>query len=427
MLTRRRLLQAGTAATTVAMLQRGASAAPAAAIVTVGIMGLKRGMQLANDLVKISSVRIKYVCDVDALRRTNGAKTLAGQGEIDPQPIEDFRHMLDDNEVDAIFCAAPNHWHGPATILACKAGKHVYCEKPASHNPQEGEWMIAAARKYSRCVQIGTQRRSSTSIQQAIQKIHDGVIGQVYAARADYASLRPSIGTGRVTSPPPSLNYTLWQGPAPHRPYQDNVVPYNWHWFWHWGNGELGNNGVHSIDICRWGLGDTLPRSATSTAGHVVTNDDQQTPDVQTAGFEMPGGTMITWQSTSRGKRTGGPMAVFLGSEGSIEIEGGGSWRHYDRGGKLVEQRQGSGGGQLEHLTNFIDAVCTEDPSRLNQPITNGHASTLLCQLGNIAHRTGRVVHCDAATGHIVNDKEQQAFWSRDYEPNWAREIRADA
>ena len=216
-----------------------------------------------------------------------GIAAATSQGGRRPKGIKDFRQALDDPAVDALVCAAPNHWHAPATILACAAGKHVYCEKPASHTPDEGERMIAAARSANRVVQIGLQRRSNPLYRKAIDKVRDGAIGRVLYADRRTINNRPSIGHGKETVPPPSLDYNLWQGPALARPYRDNVIPYNWHFFWHWGNGELGNNGVHTIDVCRWALGVDFPSKVTASGAKLRYDDDQETPDTCTVTCQL--------------------------------------------------------------------------------------------------------------------------------------------
>lgn len=390
--------------------------------VTVGIMGLSRGLDLAKDLVTMPGVEIKYACDTDSNRANAGAKVLSDAGSK-AEAITDFRKILDDKGVDLLVCAAPNHWHGPATILGCKAGKHVYVEKPTSHNPAEGEWMIRAAERYRRCVQVGNQRRSAPEIQQAIKKVQSGAIGKVYLARTFYNRLRGSIGASKSSTPPPYLNYELWQGPAPKLPYRDNVIHYNWHWFWHWGNGELGNNGPHGLDLCRWGLEVDFPLRTVSSGGRYCYSDDQETPDTHQVAFEFAGGKQITYQGLSCSQTPLGPFACFYGTEGYLEMDGNGNYKVFDVKNKLVEEVKGSGWGQRQHLENMIAAVRANDPKLLNQPIAEGHKSTLLCHLGNIAHRTGATVMTDGSNGQILYDDNQKALWRREYDPAWEKQI----
>jgi predicted dehydrogenase len=390
--------------------------------VVVGIMGLSRGLDLARDLVSMPGVTIKYACDTDSNRAKAGSKVLADLGGS-AEPITDFRKILDDKQIDLLVCAAPNHWHGPATILGCKAGKHVYVEKPTSHNPAEGEWMIQAAERYQRCVQVGNQRRSAPEIQQAIAKVKSGTIGKVYLARTFYNRLRDSIGKSQPAMPPSYLDYELWQGPAPKRPYQANVIHYNWHWFWHWGNGELGNNGPHGLDLCRWGLGVDYPVRTVSSGGRYCHQDDQETPDTHQVAFEFADGKQITYQGLSCSQTPLGPFAAFYGTDGYLEMDGNGNHKIYDKKNKLVEETKGSGWGQKQHLENMIAAVRANDSKLLNQPILEGHKSTLLCHLGNIAHRSGATVHTDKENGRIVDNEAQQKLWRREYDIAWEKEI----
>lgn len=385
-------------------------------------MGCSRGMDLYADLNKIPNVEVKYLCDCDESRLQAAMKT-ATESSRSPQAVTDFRRILDDKTIDALVCAAPNHWHGPATIMACRAGKHVYVEKPASHNPQEGEWMVEAAAKAGVCVQVGTQRRSSPGYQAAIQKVHEGAIGQVFQARCFFNRLRGSIGSTQPTTPPSGLDYNLWQGPAPKRPFKSNVVHYNWHWFWHWGNGELGNNGIHGLDICRWGLQVEHPIRTISSGGRYGFQDDQETPDTHTVCWEFEGNKQITYQGISTSQHPPGPFVSFYGSDGYLEVDTAGVYTHYDRAGKVVEKSKPTSSGQLEHLTNFIQAITSNDPNQLAQPIRSGHLSTNLCHLGNVAHRVGTVIATNGSDGKWKDASIPIEYWQREYDPEWEPSI----
>ncbi len=395
--------------------------------VTVGIMGLNRGMEVAAALEKQPGVVIKYVCDVDSKRADQGKARLEHGGKQRPQAVTDYRRILDDKEVDALFCEAPNHWHGPATILGCTAGKHVYVEKPCSYNPWEGEQMIAAARKHNRAVQMGSQRRSTPGVIEAITKLHQGVIGNVYCARGWYNNKRASLGTGNQTNPPPTLDYELWQGPAPRMPYVDNRIHYNWHWFWHWGNGELGNNGIHSLDLCRWGLNVEFPVVVTSSGGRYRYHDDQQTPDTHVANYEFPGGKQISWQGLSCNNHpdsTG--FVTFYGDKGALSLGMFGDYKIYNADDRVIDKRPDDAHGgnpwlaiDTFHTANFIAGIRNGDHFGLNAQIEKGHRSTLLCHLGNIAYRTQRTLKCNPEDGHVLDDPAAMAFWQREYEHGW--------
>lgn len=411
------------AAAGLAMAHRTAWAADAPSNrVVLGVMGLSRGRALAAAFAKQPGTHVKYVCDVDTNRAASAVKSLEGAAGGPPEPIADFRRILDDQEVDALVCAPPNHWHAPAAIMACVAGKHVYVEKPCSHNPREGELAIEAARKYKRAVQMGSQRRSGPGFMQAMDELKNGVIGRVYLARCWYNNLRGPIGTGKPADVPVGLDYDLWQGPAPRTPYFDNRVHYNWHWFWHWGNGELGNNGIHTLDLCRWGLRAEYPIRVTSSGGRYRYADDQETPDTHTVSFEFPDRMSISWQGLSCNKHRLG-CVTFYGEEGALEVDSNGNYLVYDGNDKEIKAHKPETRGDAEHLANFLAAIRNDDPLSLNAEIEKGHKSTLLCHLGNIAHRTGRTVNCDPANGHIQGDQEAAALWTREYEPGWEPKV----
>jgi predicted dehydrogenase len=414
---RRRFLQAASAAPLLAMPAMAGTRSPSETFV-VGIMGMGgRGKDHAHTLAGLPGVEIAYVCDVDK-RRTSEATVAGPAGKKEPKGVGDFRRILDDKAVDALVVATCNHWHAPAAILACAAGKHVYVEKPCSHNPREGELLIEAARKHNRVVQMGNQRRSWPKVIEAIEQVRSGAIGRPYFAECFYGNTRPSIGHGKELPVPSWLDYELWQGPAARRPYRDNILHYNWHWFWNWGNGELGNNGVHMIDVARWGLAVDYPTHVSSSGGRYRYEDDQETPDTHVVCYEFDGRKAITWEGRSCNPvRPGNARAdlVFYGDDGALEILGGG-YLITDINGKPVK-KVGGGGRDAEHLTNFIAAARGE--ARPNSEIEEGHKSTLLCHLGNIAHRTGRALRCDPKNGHILDDSEAMNYWSREYAKGW--------
>ena len=386
--------------------------------VVVGIMGLARGRDLVLSFGKQPNVHVKYVCDVDSLRLDKVAKMTERELGKTPQKVSDFRRILEDPAVDVLADASPNHWHASSTLLACAAGKHVYVEKPCSHNPREGELMIQAARKYNRAVQVGTQRRSSPGIQEAIQQLHEGVIGRVYMARAWYNGGRGSQGWGKQVPVPAHLDYELWQGPAPRFPYKDNLLHYNWHWYWHWGNGELGNNGVHYVDLCRWGMQVGYPNRVTSSGGRYCFDDDQETPDTYTVCYEFEGERSITWAQLSCNRHSLG-FITFYGEKGALDLGSKGAYTIYDKEGAVVKKAVDSTYGDHEHAQNLLAAIRSDQPLSLNVEIEEGHKSTLLCHLGNIAYRTGRSLTCDPDNGHIRNDPEAMEYWSREYAKGW--------
>ena len=390
--------------------------------VVVGIMGMARGLDLAMSLGKQPNVHVKYVCDVDSLLMDKVARKVEQELGKAPQKVTDFRRILDDPSVDVLANAAPNHWHCSATLLTCAAGKHVYVEKPCSHNPREGELMIQAARKYNRAVQVGTQRRSSPGTQEAIQQLHEGVIGRVYMARAWYNGGRGSQGWGKQVPVPAHLDYDLWQGPAPRVPYKDNLIHYNWHWYWHWGNGELGNNGVHTMDLCRWGLQVDYPTRVASSGGRYCFDDDQETPDTYTACFEFEGKRSISWAGLSC-NRHGSGFITFYGDKGALDLESKGAYTIYDKEGAVVKKGAESTYGEDEHAQNFLAAIRNDKPLNLNTDIEEGHKSTLMCQLANITYRTGRSLKCDPNNGHIKNDPKAMKYWSREYAKGWEPKV----
>ncbi len=415
-LTRRTLLTSAAAAVAGTAAANGS---PAAERIRVAIMGLgSRGSTLV-DAFLAAGAEVAGLCDVDENAAGRAADVVAKRQEVKPRVDRDIRRLLDDASIDAVVVAAPNHWHAPATILACSAGKHVYVEKPCSHTPEEGELAVAAARKHGVVVQHGTQRRSWPWVCAAVKAVQDGTIGPVHLARSWYTNRRPSIGRGERIEPPSTLDWTLWQGPAPERPFASNVVPYHWHWRWHWGNGELGNNGVHGLDVARWALGLTFPTRVVSAGGRWYHDDDQETPDTLSVAYEFPGGKQITWegQSCSPLGNQGSTFGVsFHGPEASLVIDTEG-WRVLDGKNVIVSEHAGSKKDDVVHVVDFLDAI--RDGRRPVADIAEGHASALLCHLGTIAHRTDRVLHTRPEDGHIVGNDDAVALWTKEYRPGW--------
>jgi predicted dehydrogenase len=388
----------------------------------IGVMGLNgRGGALCKAFISLKA-EIAYVCDVDQNVLNRAVGTVANDQGKAPQGIGDLRTMLDDKTVDAIAVAAPNHWHAPATILGCSHGKHVYVEKPCSHNPREGELAVAAARKYDRVVTMGSQRRSWPAIIEAIEKLHAGEIGKLHYARAWYNNRRPYIGIGKQVAPPSTLNWELWQGPAAEKPFKDNLVHYNWHWHWHYGNGELGNNGVHALDVARWGMQADYPIRVTSGGGKYRHDDDQETPDTHVVTYDFPGNKSIMWEGLSWSPYGPGGSQFgtsFHGEEGSMLIVDSG-YKIFDPRNKEIAASTGAG-GDADHVRNFLE--CIRSGKRPNADIEEAHKSTLLCHLGNISYRVNRVLSTSAEKGQITDDDEAAKLWTRDYRAGWEPQV----
>lgn len=384
----------------------------------IGVMGVHgRGLAHIEAFLAQPDVEIAYVCDVDERALEPAAAAASKRQGTRPQTVRDFRRILDDPSVDVLAIAAPNHWHAPATILACAAGKHVYVEKPGSHNAAETEWMATAARRHERLVQVGTQRRSWPWIQEAMAALHGGILGKLCFARTWYTNRRGTIGRGQPGTIPAWLDWDLWQGPAPARPFVDNVVHYNWHWRWHWGGGELANNGVHALDLARWGLRVDHPLQVTCAGRRYHFEDDQETPDIYLTTFDF-GTCGASWESHSCDPHgfEGSSFGVnFYGEQGTLVLTGNQA-RLLDLKDGLVREFKGPGGDAV-HVANLVQAIREGTP--LSAPIEDSRRSALLCHLGNIAWRVGRTLNVDHATGHIRGDRGAARLWSREYRPGW--------
>ncbi len=402
--------------------------------VVTAVMGVNgRGNELATAFARMGA-DVRYICDVDSRVVEKTVADVTGLQDRSPKGMTDFRRALDDQSLDALVIAAPDHWHAPATLLALQAGKHVYVEKPCGHNPREGELLVEAQRRYVRVVQMGNQQRSAPESIDIMQRIREGVIGRPYFARAWYGNTRGTIGRGAPAPVPAWLDYELWQGPAPRTPYRDNVVHYNWHWFWRWGTGEINNNGTHEIDVCRWALGVDFPSKVTSAGGRYHFDDDWECSDTQVASFEFDNGSTITWEGRSCNGRpieNRGRGASIHGTEGTAVIDRSGYVIYDKENNEIMRRIRGEtddaldtrGGGTLTdlHITNFLDAIRGE--VTLNSPIVEGHKSQLLCHLGNIAQRTDGSLRCNPQTGQIVGNASAMALWSREYQPGWEAKV----
>jgi predicted dehydrogenase len=406
--------------------------APSDNIVVAVIGTNSRGSALARTFVRTPGVDVAYICDVDDDALAKGIKVVSDAGQDRKVVgIKDFRKILDDKSVDAVVTAMPDHWHAPSAIMALQAGKHVYVEKPGSHNAFEGELVVEAQRKYGRVVQVGTQRRSFVHVIEAINVLKSGIIGNPYFARTWYANKRPPIGFGKYAPVPSNLDYDLWQGPAPRRPYKDNLIHYNWHWFWHWGTGELLNNGTHRIDLARWGLGVDYPIKVSSQGGRYAYRDDWETPDTQIAVFDFPEGKTISWEGRSCNFRTiegPGALVSFHSEQGTMVLSDNGyivydnnnkEIKNFKRGGEITTvDLTGAGiNNDIAHTHNFAEAIRRSIiPSADYQEVNK---SALLCHLGNIAYRVGKTIKSNPWNGRIIDDPEAVKLWRRNYEPGW--------
>jgi predicted dehydrogenase len=414
------VIAAGGAAALGAPVRRIAVAAEPGRPIRVAVVGLGRGLAHAQAYLRIPGVEIAYLAEVDPQRLAIGIKSVTAMGAAAPQGVKDFRKALEDLTLDAVSIATPNFWHTPAALLALEAGKHVYVEKPGSQNPHEAELIVAAAQRHGKLVQMGNQRR--TAMKDAIAALHGGAIGPVRYGRAFYGNARKaSAAPSRAW--PEGLDVDLWQGPVPDDPNHDirSLIHYDWHWFWHWGNGELGNNGIHFLDVLRWGLKAEHPLRVTYTGGRYWHDDRQETPDTATAAYDF-GHAGCEWvHSSCHPRRADKPRGevIFYGDGGTMAI-GQDSWTLYDPAG----QETGAGKSSIKesldvaHIGNFVAAIRGE--AELNSPIDEGQKSTMLCHLGNIAYRTNTVVRCDPQTGAVIDNPAAARLWARPaYRAGW--------
>lgn len=417
---------AGLAAAAQAVARRSAARVAAADRLGVAVIGCGgQGMSHVRLLAGNEQVRVLYVCDPDEQRREAAAQMVP-----EGKPVADLRHALDDERVAAVWIATPDHWHVPAALLALEAGKHVYVEKPCSHNLHEGQMLVAAAQRSGLCVQHGTQSRSSTFISRAVQHLREGIIGRVCLARAWNVQRRGNIGRAQPSEPPSGVDYDLWLGAAPYVPFQANRFHYHWHWWYDFGTGDMGNDGVHELDYARWGLGvDTHPTRIAALGGKYFFDDDQQFPDTQTVVFEYLGGGEVGEQRQlifeMRLWSTNYPYNVdngveFLGTDGQMVLSKRGKLLVFDSKGRRVEvpDVRPEQPDLAAHHQNFIDAIRTGTP--LAAEARTAHLTASLCHLGNVATRLRRVLEFDPETERVLADEEAQRLLGRTYRDHWA-------
>jgi predicted dehydrogenase len=354
------------------------------------------------------------LCDPDAEVLADRASSCEGRFGHKILAHQDLRRAFDDKSIDAVSIATPNHWHALAAIWACQAGKDVYVEKPGAHNIFEGRQLVGAARKYGRIVQHGVQLRSSEALQEAVQLLRSGAIGQVYMARALIFRNRPSIGKKLDEPTPKGLDWNIWQGPAQERPFSRRYVHYNWHWHWDYGNGDIGNQGIHETDMCLWGLDVGLPQRITAGGGKFLFDDDKETPEVLSVSYSYPKlKKMIELEvrAWSTNDEAGVDVGnIFYGSEGYMVVKG---YDSYSISGGRESGRKHKAGGN--HWANFIKAVRSRQTSDQNAPVETAHLSSALAHLGNISYRLGRTLQFDPETERFGGDEEANAMLTRKY------------
>jgi predicted dehydrogenase len=401
----------------------------------IGLNG-RAGAHLSSLQANKTMAAITHVADVDSTILAKFATDTEKTTGTAPKAEKDFRKLLENKDIDAITIATPDHWHTPMAIMGMQAGKHVYLEKPCSHNLHEVEVLNAAVGKYGKVVEMGNQQRSSPHTIEIIGQIKSGLIGNAYYAKAWYTNNRGSIGVGKLAPTPATLDWDLWQGPAPRQPYKDNRHPYNWHWFHIYGTGETLNNGTHEVDVCRWALGVDYPTRVTASGGRYAFTDDWEFYDTLNTSFEYPG-KLIEWEGRCCNdlpiyNRERG-LAVY-GTTGSVIIDRDG-YEIHDLKGKMVREFKVPKEGKTSsadtvgrdsmtdlHFTNFLTAIKTPG-TKLDSPIPDASISVAILLMSNIAYDLKRDLKVDPKTGAFVSDAEATAMRARKYEKGWEPKV----
>jgi len=423
---RRQFFQQTALATAAVGLAPSLQAADANNKLVLGLIGPGgMGMNHLRTLLPRTDVEVAYVCDPDEARANQAASAIEKSSKKRPQVVKDMRRVFEDRAVDAVFIATPDHWHTPASLLAIDAGKHVYVEKPVSHNIREGRLLTEASRRLKRVVQVGTQSRNATHVKRAMELLHNGAIGDVLVAKAWNSQLRSNIGKAKPSAPPPQLDYDLWLGPAPAFPYQSNLLHSSWRWFLPFGAGDAGNDGVHDLDLARWGLGvNTHPNTISGLGGKYFFDDDQQFPDTQYVVFEYTNGPKkkqliyehrIWSPYVQEGNENGN---AFYGTKGMMLLGKHAGFQLFGPRNQLIEEVKGRIDLALHHQ-NFFDGIRQGQPQAADAEA--GHLSAALAHLANIVTRLGRTLQLDPAKERFIGDEEANQFLRRTYrDGHWA-------
>jgi len=399
--------------------------------IAIAGLGRRLGAYLSPIANKKSNVRLTYLCDAKESQLTKAVQRFSKKIDYIPKQEQNIFKVLEDNQVDVLINAMPDHWHTPGAIMAMKAGKHVYVEKPSSCTMQENELLVKAAQKYNKIVQMGNQQRSSLHTQQVVKKIHEGTIGKAYKAVAFYSNGRGEVPQQKKANIPEGLDWTLWQGPAVHREYTSETWDYNWHWYgWNYGTAEAGNNGTHELDVARWALNVNLPHKVeVEAAKRHFLNDGWEMYDTMLARFTFEDNKLIEWDGKSRNAHNtygGGRGVIIYGSDGSVFVDRG-HYKLFDRRGKLVEEVSSNGdeggvalggGGDMStlHVMNFFDTI--RDKAKPNAPIDEANISMAMVHYANVSSRINQNFEVDPQRGTMLSN-EAMKHWGKPYEPSW--------
>nr|WP_136249573.1 Gfo/Idh/MocA family oxidoreductase [Ningiella ruwaisensis] len=398
----------------------------------VGVNG--RGIALMAAAQQASNAEVNVICDVDSRAADKANAKLKEMGGKNAVLNKDYREVIAMKDVDTVLIATPEHWHAPMALMGLQAGKHVYLEKPCSHNSAEGEMLIEAQKKYKPLIQVGTQQRSAKSSMQAVKDIAEGLIGNVYYGKAWYSNNRGPIGRAKEAPVPEWLDWELWQGPAPRESFKDIYVHYDWHWFWKYGTGEINNNATHELDIARWAMGLGYPNRVSSSGGRFHFDDDWEFYDTQVVNYEYDEGKMLCWEGRSCNgfnHYERGRGLTLHGTEGTILLDRNGYLAYNlerelikevkEEGKSATTDTTGAGFLDGQHMNNFYAGIRTGE--KLRAPIDEGIISNQLCHLGNYSQAVGRSLEIDSSNGRIKNDSEAMKYWSREYEPGWEMKV----